>query len=361
MATTTTAAVATTHEQLVELRHRHEKEATKAARAHVARDFEDFRGQREVDLAVVKDFLLMNMKKYAPSTMWTRRSHLLTYILDHYEKDYFDSISDIDNALRALDRNYTPRQAKAFTYEEVRKYLELPHTGETLRNQIQVLIGVFGLARSADMVYLTVADVRTCDDGWSVELHRAKQVSADSMQHIIVPRIANVDIDELLSAYLHAIGPGTNERFWRRWRSSKFTREPLGINTIKKVPKDVATTLGLDASLYSGHSFRCTGATLLADAGGTIEDIKRSGFWKSDTVARRYIRVTTQQQRRTAQLLVSELYGRSISFFQEPDEKKPKVASQEAPQEYIAPKIAAAASAITFNNCTFTGCTFSKM
>jgi integrase len=42
--------------------------------------------------------------------------------------------------------------------------------------------------------------------------------------------------------------------------------------------------------MYTGHSFRRTSATLLANASGTdILDLKRHGGWKSGTVAEGYI------------------------------------------------------------------------
>lgn len=48
--------------------------------------------------------------------------------------------------------------------------------------------------------------------------------------------------------------------------------------------------LGLsEADFYTGHSFRRTSATMLADSGADILTLKRHGGWRSDAVAESYI------------------------------------------------------------------------
>ena len=54
--------------------------------------------------------------------------------------------------------------------------------------------------------------------------------------------------------------------------------------------KKVATFLKLpNPSLYTGHAFRRSSATLLADSGADLSLLKRHGGWKSTSVAERYI------------------------------------------------------------------------
>ncbi|RYA72252.1 hypothetical protein DD592_26315 [Enterobacter cloacae complex sp. 2DZ2F20B] len=64
----------------------------------------------------------------------------------------------------------------------------------------------------------------------------------------------------------------------------------VGINTIGGILKQIADFLKLrHSSTYTGHCFRRTSATLLADAGVDITVLKRHGNWKSATVAESYI------------------------------------------------------------------------
>lgn len=57
-----------------------------------------------------------------------------------------------------------------------------------------------------------------------------------------------------------------------------------------KIPKEIATFLNLDdPNLYTGHAFRRTSATVVADEGADLLTLKRHGVWKSDTVAESYV------------------------------------------------------------------------
>ncbi|CAK1541969.1 unnamed protein product [Leptosia nina] len=56
------------------------------------------------------------------------------------------------------------------------------------------------------------------------------------------------------------------------------------------MPKEVATFLNLpEAHEYTGHSFRRSSATLLADSGAELLTLKRHGGWRSSSVAEGYI------------------------------------------------------------------------
>jgi hypothetical protein len=60
---------------------------------------------------------------------------------------------------------------------------------------------------------------------------------------------------------------------------------------ISAIPSAIATFLGLDnPNLYTGHAFRVTSATVLADEGANTLVLKRHGRWKSDAVAEGYVR-----------------------------------------------------------------------
>lgn len=81
-----------------------------------------------------------------------------------------------------------------------------------------------------------------------------------------------------------------NRRFFLSYRQGKCTIQPVGIHTIGGIPSKIAGYLSLpDASLYTGHCFRRTSATLYANAGGSKENLKRHGGWKSDSVAEGYV------------------------------------------------------------------------
>ena len=79
----------------------------------------------------------------------------------------------------------------------------------------------------------------------------------------------------------------THRRFF--YKNEKCTVQPIGRNTLGKIPNVVAKFLKLPTpKLYTGHCMRRSSTTLLANAGADITTIKRHG-WKSTAVAEGYI------------------------------------------------------------------------
>ena len=78
----------------------------------------------------------------------------------------------------------------------------------------------------------------------------------------------------------------TSKQFFVNYQREKCTTQVIGTHTFVKMPKQIAEFLNLEnVELYTGHVFRRTSATLLADAGTEISLLKRHGAWKSSTVA----------------------------------------------------------------------------
>ena len=65
-------------------------------------------------------------------------------------------------------------------------------------------------------------------------------------------------------------------RFFINYTKGKCTKQVIGRNKIALMPRIIANFLNLDnPELYTGHSFRRTSATLLADSGANITTLKR--------------------------------------------------------------------------------------
>ncbi|KAJ8910767.1 hypothetical protein NQ315_008888 [Exocentrus adspersus] len=77
---------------------------------------------------------------------------------------------------------------------------------------------------------------------------------------------------------------------FEKYMNQKCTSQPVGINTLAKVPSIVASFLNLsNAELYTGHCMRRTSTSLLANKGADLTTIKRDGGWKSSAIAESYI------------------------------------------------------------------------
>lgn len=81
-----------------------------------------------------------------------------------------------------------------------------------------------------------------------------------------------------------------NDRFFLLYKNNKCHKQNVGIHKIGAIPFEIASYLKLsNAKEYTGHCFRRSSVTLLADAGADITVIKRHGGWRSSTVAEGYI------------------------------------------------------------------------
>ncbi len=78
----------------------------------------------------------------------------------------------------------------------------------------------------------------------------------------------------------------------------------MGINYLYKIPHVIAVQLKLDdPQAYTGHSFRRSSATQLANAGATSTDMRRFYHWKNDDTANRYIDQSAVHGQRIGNLL----------------------------------------------------------
>ena len=93
-----------------------------------------------------------------------------------------------------------------------------------------------------------------------------------------------------------------SRRFFLNYRNGKCTKQVVGKNTLGDIPKKIATYLKLpNPELYTGHSFRRSSATLLANSGEGIIGIKQLGGWASSTVAEQYIEESVSNKIRLAE------------------------------------------------------------
>ena len=101
---------------------------------------------------------------------------------------------------------------------------------------------------------------------------------------------------KVISEYVATIEPEErigNPHLWRKIcgpdRAHRFGQN-IGHNTTSEWGKVMARRLGIDDwEKYTGHCFRRTGATQIADNGASIIQIMQRGNWRSSTVAEGYV------------------------------------------------------------------------
>lgn len=153
--------------------------------------------------------------------------------------------------------------------------------------KVALIMGVAGACRKDELLKMKLDDVNDKENVLIVQV-------PDTKTHTSRTFTITNGLSNWLSVYRKYIQlrtPNTtHKRLFVNYRNGKCTSQVVGINTFGKIPERIAEFLKLkNPKEYTGHCFRRTSATLLADAGGDILSLKRHGGWKSSSVAEGYV------------------------------------------------------------------------
>ncbi len=165
---------------------------TIAARNKVGEKFLKFLGDRPFSIDHLKTFLRVDLDSYAATSMWTRRSHLLTFIQSEFWVEIRqEQLTCIDSLIKKKMDKHVKKKASAFTTEEIMAYLRTADdTPVNVRNKLILLFGTFSLGRMAEITYLNWEDISEDDanHAYNFVLKRCKSRGKDvKEQSFFVP------------------------------------------------------------------------------------------------------------------------------------------------------------------------------
>lgn len=169
--------------------------------------------------------------------------------------------------------------------------------------QVVLIIGINGACRTNELTQLNVKNIeKHSDDILLINLPNTKT----KRDRNFVIRKEYVTIVEKYQALRPPNTP--INRFFLQYRNGKCVRQPMGTNKIGSIPREIATFLELpEPLLYTGHCFRRTSATLLADSGADLLSLKRHGGWKSNAVVEGYIEDSIQNKSKICEGIVGAI------------------------------------------------------
>lgn len=162
--------------------------------------------------------------------------------------------------------------------------------------QVVLVIGIAGACRREELTKMTTEHIREEGEVFLITIPDSKTHA--TRQFVLCGRDR-----EYLKQYM-SLRPQqvTNKRLFLNFKKGKCTSQVVGINTIGKIPRQIAAYLKLEnPETYTGHCFRRSSATLLADAGGDLLTLKRHGGWKSSSVAETYVEESVQNKIKIAE------------------------------------------------------------
>lgn len=191
-----------------------------------------------------------------------------------------------------------------------------------------MILGVNGACRSQELVDMTTDDIEILENGIIVNIPNTKTKIQRSF-------VISGLFYEIVKKYneIRPSDPKTN-RFLLQYKNKKCTKQVIGKNKISSVPREIASYLNLLNPLeYTGHCFRRTSATILADTGADLTTIKRHGGWKSSAVAESYIDNSVENKTR-----INNQISESINVHQDSSpQPSTSAAMPDAPQQPVAP------------------------
>lgn len=282
-----------------------QSESTKKAYDRIKKSYEIWKNNRPHSDDLVAEWIQHEAKTKAPTTLWTQVSLLTKYL--ECEQNIKIDRSKINSYLKVLTSTHKKKQACAFTKEELTQFLK-NHSNEDaiLVKKLYILLAYYGALRTSEATYLTFRDINISSEGLLVTIVRKKTDKAGIGEVKLIPREDDPLLDpiKIFQAYSDAVP--SKERLWLQYnhKLNKYINSPIGKNSLAKIASEVAKYLGKEnPESYTGHAFRVTSATVLADEGISVTNLKRHGGWKSDSVAENYIRNSKKIKIDTANLL----------------------------------------------------------
>lgn len=168
------------------------------------------------------------------------------------------------------------------------------------------IFGLFGALRRVEFYNLCVDDVKEEGSVFVVSIKDTKTHRPRTFT-IINDDDHSLNYIDVIKNYMKLRPKHVKiQKFFLFYGSNKCSCNPIGINTFGQIPRNIAKYLKLpNADEFTGHSFRRTSATILADSGADIRTLKRHGDWKSDAVAEGYVADSRSNKNKIAKTLGS--------------------------------------------------------
>lgn len=232
-------------------------------------------------------------------SLWSHFSMLKSSVSVHQNKDiskYFKVIA----FLKRKSEGYRPKKSKVLSIKEVDLFLEKASNEKYLLIKVATIIGLFGACRRDELCRMTMDDVKVLDDMLHIQIPDTKNKKPRTFT-VVGKKYMN-----FFSEYI-SLRPSniSSRRLFVQYINGKCTSSHVGINTFGQMPRRVAEFLNLpDPHLYTGHCYRRSAATALADSGANLTLIKQHGGWKSSNVAEGYIESSIENKKKIASMIL---------------------------------------------------------
>jgi integrase len=281
--------------------------------------FEEFcnkPGQKDVELAqnVLDFFASCHEDGYATSSLWSASSALKSFLLIKHAFKLEEQVPLLKRLFKNWEKEDEVEQSAVFTPEQVEKFLnEAPDDPSYLSIKVATIVGIFGSLRIQELTDFTFQQLNKQGLVYIGEVLRGKGRGPKKMSKFVLDSHLDI-LDNYLNRFSEENRKQCNGRLLRKLTSKGLESiQVIGKHTIGEFPRKIAEFLKLpNQKDFTGHAFRRTAATILANQGAGLLLIKQAGGWRSDAVAQRYIAESDLPKKEVASKLSSAISSSTV-------------------------------------------------
>lgn len=257
--------------------------------------------QKQETALSVLEFIQSCQTTYAPSTLWVIFSILNKYFKVYHNTRLNDCVLLID-WLKSNEKKHKPKKSAVLTQDDIENFL-VRGEDSLLMEKVASVIAIHGLLRISELVDLTFEDVKKEGESYRIFLRKSKTDQRGQGFYFLVTGEHVSYVEQYISQFEAKEG-----RFFRRLNEAgKGTARVCGKNYLAKIPSMIASFNSIpQPNRFTGHCFRRTGATKLADEGCSLMTLKRAGRWTSDAVVTGYVEVSKKSKMDISEAICNE-------------------------------------------------------
>jgi integrase len=214
------------------------------------------------------------------------------------------SFQRLQGLMKEKHKRHIYKKSSTLSFEEIEQILQIGiNEGEIFLYAIMVIIQFYGLLRVCQLREIRFKDVTLLEngkDGNEIQIKtKGVKTTNEEKVFLIKNQKAILNICNYIALF-DDIKKDENLLFFKPYKEGKIlANSNIGKDTYSNAIKKVVAYIGLDQKITS-HGVRRSGATILAENGATVSQLKDIGGWKSDSVVQHYINSTRNFKRATA-------------------------------------------------------------
>lgn len=240
-----------------------------------------------IDESVMLAYILEMSRIYKASSLWCIHSKLQAMLRVKNRID-LASYHKLHAFMKGVGKGQEAKKSLVFTEEDLCKFFSQAPDNIFLFLKVVAICGVFGSCRRSEMCNLVMSDIRKEGSALIICIRPSK---TEKGRTFAVVDNSNIKYAEIFNKYL-ALRPKhiSTDRVFLKYSQGLCIKQVVGINTFGKCPSIIARYLNfINAHKYTGHAFRRTSATIMANGGMNVDELKRQVGWKSSSTASGYI------------------------------------------------------------------------